>query len=105
MRKQCKPCHASGKLMGLGMITSDCDTCDGEGFIYEPKAPSMDDNEVKDVKQDEEIPKSVLAMGKAHIDKRSVGYKKAIAEIQGLYPEMTLAEAKLKFEKVLRDQA
>lgn len=31
--KRCKPCSGSGKVMGGGMVFTDCDECNGRGKI------------------------------------------------------------------------
>ena len=33
-KTRCKTCVGSGKVMGGGMLLSDCDDCDGVGKIY-----------------------------------------------------------------------
>jgi len=37
MKKRCIPCNGSGRVMGGGMMLSDCEHCDGKGKIDEPE--------------------------------------------------------------------
>ena len=51
---RCIPCRGSGRLMGGGMITVDCDHCDGSGKIPEIK----DDINYLSIKQTESYQKA-----------------------------------------------
>jgi len=73
----CATCQQSGKVMGLGCIVDACDDCKGLGFTFE-KIPGE----------------------KVSIDKRSASYKKAIAEIKKLNPDLSDADAAAEFDKI-----
>lgn len=70
---RCNPCHGSGKLMGGGMISSDCHHCDGDGFLMGEK------------------PKKLV------VDKDSKYYKKAIKKIMQTKDGMSITEAEKIF--------
>ena len=74
---RCLRCQGSGKLMGNGMISEDCD-CD-DGHVYEDKEPV--------VKEPEPM----------KINRRSKAYKEAIENIMAA-SECTRQEAVKVFE-------
>jgi DnaJ-class molecular chaperone len=42
IKKRCPACVGSGKVMGGGMMMTECDECDGRGKIYEKSEPVID---------------------------------------------------------------
>jgi hypothetical protein len=76
--KRCSTCVGSGKVMGGGMLYSDCDVCDGTGkLIVEP-------------------PPLVFKLTKDNLR-----YKEAIQNIKELDPSLTDEEAEEIFNKEL----
>ncbi len=74
IRKRCPACVGSGKVMGGGMMMTECDDCEGRGKIYdEPKKEPV-------------------------IDKASPEYKKAIRNIKKLGKDITDEQADQMFD-------
>jgi len=42
IKKRCSSCNGSGKVMGGGMMYTECDECEGRGKIYVEKEPVID---------------------------------------------------------------
>jgi RecJ-like exonuclease len=69
-KQRCLCCVGSGKVMGGGMLYSDCDKCDGTGKIYVDEP----------------------------IDQNSHRYKEAIENIKALDSKMSDEDAKKLFD-------
>lgn len=80
MKVRCKPCNGSGKVMGGGMLLSDCDSCDGVGKTY----PLAEHKEIK-------------------LDKENKHYKKAINKIKDLHENISDEEAEKIFEEEFKN--
>ena len=80
---RCNACVGSGRVMGGGMMTWDCDQCEGSGKID----PDKDSKH----KQPE----------KFKMDKESKHYKKAIKKIKALDIKLTDKDAENIFDDEL----
>lgn len=80
MQKRCLPCNGSGKMMGGGMLTINCEHCHGVGKIEEPEI----ENEL-----------DYLQM------QSTESFKKAIANIKALDKNITDDEAEKVFKSEL----
>jgi DnaJ-class molecular chaperone len=91
-KKMCINCAGTGKVVGGGMLTQDCETCDGEGKIDIH-------NEIKEI----EVSKTISE--KSHhdeikIDKRSKDYRDSIKRLQKV-SNLTREEAEKMLDKEL----
>lgn len=77
-RKRCKDCNGSGKVLGGGMMQTECDTCEGRGRIEVIK----DEIEELNKRSEERI-------------------KRAITEIKASYSKISDEEAKKIFDEEL----
>lgn len=66
--KRCPCCSGSGKVLGGGMLTKDCDNCDGLGKLPEIEKPK--------------------------VDKRSKDYRKSVSNLKEKYPNKDVKEIK-----------
>lgn len=78
----CSKCAGSGKILGNGMIISDCHICRGEGRIATSSTIEVH-------------PKNESLV----IDRRSKHYKDAIDEIMKTNPEIDKKNAEKMFNK------
>ncbi len=72
----CSTCAGSGKVLGNGMILTECKDCEGFGRVSAEKPEKS-----------------------AKIDKKSKPYKDAIKEIMGLNPAISREDAAKMFEE------
>lgn len=65
-KRRCIPCGGSGKVMGGGMLISDCEHCDGEGKV-------IDDNALfaKDTEHYKKAKSDIKAIDKAMTDEEA----------------------------------
>lgn len=80
--KRCIPCNGSGKLMGGGMITADCDNCNGVGKVKEVAIDEMD----------------YLAM------KQTEGYRSAKKRLQSSHPDLSGDEAEKLLDEAFENE-
>ncbi len=87
----CRTCAGSGKLSSGGMMILDCNGCGGHGYVDVPEESNTGAKYSRKV------------VDKKIIDKRSVAYRDGIREIMNLYPDISLEEAKIVFDKELEE--
>jgi len=92
MRKMCKACRGSGKILGGGFCQLVCEVCNGNGTIRVQVEGS--DDRATDVSD----------IGKVKIDKRSKTYKVAIASIMEK-SGLSESEAKKIFDEEMEKDA
>jgi DnaJ-class molecular chaperone len=77
--EHCLNCSGSGTIMGMGMLSKDCEACDGDGKI---------DNL-----------ESEIAKIKPIVDRKSSAYRSAIKEIMSVNKNMSKEQAETLFDE------
>jgi hypothetical protein len=72
----CIRCHGKGTYLGLGMITVDCNICNGEEDDTSVEVPALD-----------------------KINRNSKSYQKAIKDIMNINPDISRKEAIKMFDE------